>query len=131
MAMYLYLAPRVPLSWYSDPGYYQWGFWQRAGYQILTGFTTRWKYYFIWSLAEASMVLSGFGFSGWKDSEPIYSRATNVNILKVELATSAAELPVYWNISVSTWLRYCILSAVVDYRMDPGTDQESMHLLRL
>jgi hypothetical protein len=29
--------------------------------------------------------------------------------VKVELAKSGVELPMYWNISVSTWLRHCIL----------------------
>lgn len=110
MAVYVYLSPRVTLSWYDDPGYYEWGFWKRVGYQILTRFTTRWKYYFIWSLPEAAVILSGFGFSGWKDSKPLWDRAVNVNILQVELATSAAALPVYWNIHVSTWLRHCILT---------------------
>jgi lysophospholipid acyltransferase len=110
MGVFLYLSPKVPLSWFSDPGYYEWGLLRRIAYQIGSAFTTRWKYYFIWSLAEASMILSGLGFSGWKDSQPKWDRAINVQILQVELATSAATIPVYWNISVSTWLRHCILT---------------------
>ena len=59
-------------------------------------------------------MISGFGFSGWtkdpeKESEPKWTRAKNIDVLKVEFATSAAEIPKYWNIHVSVWLRYCIL----------------------
>ncbi|CAM6081531.1 unnamed protein product [Calypogeia fissa] len=120
MGVYVYLSPRAPLSWYSDPGYYKWGFWQRVGYQILTAFATRWKYYFIWSLAEASVILSGFGFSGWKDSKPKWDRAVNVDIVQVELATSAAALPVYWNIHVSTWLRHYVYERLIPKGKKPG-----------
>ena len=60
------------------------------------------------------MLISGFGFSGWtkdpeKESKPKWTRAKNIDVLNVEFATSAAEIPKYWNIHVSVWLRYCIL----------------------
>ena len=62
------------------------------------------------------MIISGFGFSGWtapdddKVEKPKWTRAKNVDIVKVEFAKSGVELPMYWNISVSTWLRHCMLS---------------------
>jgi lysophospholipid acyltransferase len=76
----------------------------------MSGFTARWKYYFIWSISEASIIISGLGFSGWTESsppKPRWDRAKNVDILGVELAKSAVELPLVWNIQVSTWLRHC------------------------
>lgn len=76
----------------------------------MSGFTARWKYYFIWSISEASIIISGLGFSGWTESsppKPRWDRAKNVDILGVEFVKSAVELPQYWNIQVSTWLRYC------------------------
>jgi len=36
-----------------------------------------------------------------------WDRAKNVDVLGVELAGSAVQLPLVWNIQVSTWLRYC------------------------
>eukprot|EP00250_Pteridium_aquilinum_P013631 c21467_g1_i1 orf=479-1855(-) len=108
MGIHTYLAPRVPVSRIFEPQYKEWGFWQRWGYQWLSGFTARWKYYFIWSISEVSVIISGFGFSGWSESQPPkpkWNRAKNVDILGVELAESSAVLPLVWNIHVSTWLR--------------------------
>lgn len=76
----------------------------------MAGFTARWKYYFIWSISEASIIISGLGFTGWTESsppKPRWDRAKNVDILGVEFAKSAVELPLVWNIQVSTWLRRC------------------------
>ncbi|KAM3225953.1 hypothetical protein ACQJBY_055074 [Aegilops geniculata] len=110
MGLYLYLSPMFPLSRFSEPLYYEWGFWHRLFFQYMSGFTARWKYYFIWSISEAAIIISGLGFTGWSDSSPPkakWDRAINVDILGVELAGSAAQLPLKWNIQVSTWLRYC------------------------
>ena len=113
MGLYTYLTPRFSVSRIFEPQYKSWGFWARLGYQWLAGFTVRWKYYFIWSLAETSVIISGFGFSGWSEScpgKPKWDRARNVDIIGVELAETSAVLPLVWNIHVSTWLRLCILS---------------------
>ena len=110
MGIYLNLSPSHPLSRFSEPIYQEWGFWRRLKYQYMSGFTARWKYYFIWSISEASVIISGFGFSGWSSSSPprpSWDRAKNVDIIGVELATSSVSLPLFWNIQVSTWLRHC------------------------
>jgi lysophospholipid acyltransferase len=110
MGLYLYLSPKFPLSRFSEPLYYEWGFWHRLFYQYMSGFTARWKYYFIWSISEASIIISGLGFTGWSESSPPkakWDRAKNVDVLGVELAGSSVQLPLVWNIQVSTWLRYC------------------------
>lgn len=110
MGLYVYLVPHFPLTIFTDPVYQEWGFWKRLGYQYMCGFTARWKYYFIWSISEAAVIISGLGFSGWTESsppKPKWDRAKNVDILGVELAKSAVTLPLVWNIQVSTWLRYC------------------------
>ncbi|GAU46999.1 hypothetical protein TSUD_186410, partial [Trifolium subterraneum] len=107
MGLYLNLVPYFPLSKFTDPSYHEWGFLKKLGYQYMSGFTARWKYYFIWSISEASIIISGLGFSGWTDSSPPkarWDRAKNVDILGVELAKSAVVIPAVWNIQVSTWL---------------------------
>jgi lysophospholipid acyltransferase len=123
MGLYLYLSPQFPLSRFSEPLYYEWGFWHRLFYQYMSGFTARWKYYFIWSLSEAAIIISGLGFSGWSDSSPPkakWDRAKNVDVLGVELATSAVQLPLMWNIQVSTWLRYYVYERLVQKGKKPG-----------
>eukprot|EP00268_Persea_americana_P027047 TRINITY_DN26559_c0_g1_i1.p1 TRINITY_DN26559_c0_g1~~TRINITY_DN26559_c0_g1_i1.p1 ORF type:complete len:466 (+),score=54.38 TRINITY_DN26559_c0_g1_i1:135-1532(+) len=116
MGMYLYLVPYFPLSRFTNPIYQEWGFWKRLGYQYMSGFTARWKYYFIWSISEASIIISGLGFSGWSDTappKPKWDRAKNVDVLGVEFAKSAVELPLMWNIQVSSWLRYYVYERLV------------------
>lgn len=110
MGLYLYLSPQYPLSKFTDPTYKEWGFLKKLSYQYMAGFTARWKYYFIWSISEASIIISGLGFSGWTNlPSPVarWERAKNVDVLGVEFAKSSVELPLVWNIQVSTWLRHC------------------------
>ncbi|XP_010255524.1 PREDICTED: lysophospholipid acyltransferase 1-like [Nelumbo nucifera] len=126
MVLYLYLVPRFPVSRFTDPIYHEWGFWKRLVYQYLCGFTTRWKYYYIWSISEASLIISGLGFSGWSDSSPsnpLWDRAKNIDIIGVELAKSAVELPLVWNIHVSTWLRHYVYERLVEKGKKPGFAQ--------
>ena len=123
MGIYLSLSPKYPLTRFSEPIYQEWSFWQRLYYQYMSGFSARWKYYFIWSISEAAIIISGLGFSGWSDSsppKPKWDRAKNVDILGVELATSAVQLPLVWNIQVSTWLRYYVYERLVQKGQKPG-----------
>ncbi|KAJ0105287.1 hypothetical protein Patl1_18679 [Pistacia atlantica] len=123
MALYLYLVPYHPLSRFTEPIYQEWGFWKRLSYQYTSGFTARWKYYFIWSISEAAMIISGLGFSGWTESsppKPKWDRAKNVDILGVELAKSSVELPLVWNIQVSTWLRHYVYERLIQIGQKPG-----------
>ncbi|KAK2356011.1 Lysophosphatidylcholine acyltransferase 1 [Trifolium repens] len=123
MGLYLNLVPYFPLSKFTDPSYHEWGFWKKLGYQYMSGFTARWKYYFIWSISEASIIISGLGFSGWTDSsppKPRWDRAKNVDILGVELAKSAVVIPAVWNIQVSTWLRHYVYERLIQSGKKPG-----------
>jgi lysophospholipid acyltransferase len=116
MGLYLYLVPHFPLSRFSDPEFQNWSFWHKLFYQYMSGFTARWKYYFIWSISEASVIISGLGFTGWSGSsppKPKWDRAKNVDVLGVELAKSSVQLPLVWNIQVSTWLRYYVYERLV------------------
>jgi len=114
VALFVFLVPRFPLSKFASVEYQKWGLWHRLEYMFLSAFTARWKYYFVWSITEIAVIISGFGFCGWttsddgKEMKPKWTRAKNVDIAKVEFVRSAVELPMYWNISVSTWLRHCM-----------------------
>ncbi|XP_022721323.1 lysophospholipid acyltransferase 1-like [Durio zibethinus] len=123
MALYVYLVPYHPLSRFTEPIYREWGFWRKLSYQYMSGFTARWKYYFIWSISEAAIIISGLGFSGWTESsppKPKWDRAKNVDILGVELAKSSVVLPLVWNIQVSTWLRYYVYERLITKGKKPG-----------
>lgn len=119
MGIYLFMVPRFPLAKFASLKYQKWGFWHRLKYMYLTAFSARWKYYFVWSISEVAVIISGLGFSGWTapDGDKVvkakWTRAKNVDILKVEFAKSGVELPMYWNISVSTWLRHYVYERLV------------------
>ncbi|XP_047338372.1 lysophospholipid acyltransferase 1-like [Impatiens glandulifera] len=123
LGLYMYLTPYFPLSRFLEPVYQEYSFLRRLSYQYMCGFTARWKYYFIWSISEASMVICGLGFSGWTNSESpkaLWDRAKNVDILGVEFAKTAAQLPLAWNIQVSTWLRHYVYERLVQKGKRPG-----------
>ncbi|PSS09786.1 Lysophospholipid acyltransferase [Actinidia chinensis var. chinensis] len=123
MGLHLYLVPQYPLSRFTETVYHEWGFWRRLGYQYMSGLTARWKYYFVWSISEAAVIISGLGFSGWTDSsppKPRWDRARNVDILGVEFAKTAAQIPLAWNIQVSTWLRNYVYERLIQKGKKPG-----------
>ena len=68
----------------------------------------RFKYYFAWAVSECALIGSGFCFNGWDDrGEAQWDRYCNTRIAKVELSTSAAELPAHWNTCTGNFLRRC------------------------
>ena len=102
-----------------------------------SGVTDRLKYYFAWAIAEAGLIASGFAYEGpvtpaasGRDSDgsavggasgrdgeppappsstaPTWERHTNAAFLGVELATSAAALPAFWNARTGAFLRHYV-----------------------
>nr|GMD96024.1 lysophospholipid acyltransferase 1-like [Ipomoea batatas] len=51
---------------------------------------------------------------------PRWDRAKNVDILGVELAKSSVQLPLVWNIQVSTWLRHYVYERLIIKGKKPG-----------
>ncbi|KAJ1921890.1 Lysophospholipid acyltransferase [Mycoemilia scoparia] len=64
--------------------------------------------YFSWNLlkSEGSCRLTGLGFDGFDDNQkPKWQSISNINIKKIEFATSQKEAVDSWNIGTNTWLR--------------------------
>lgn len=60
MGLYLVLYPHFSNAPSLSSGIHQhWSAWKTFGFLWMCGFTTRWKFYFIWSISEASLILSG------------------------------------------------------------------------
>ena len=97
----------------------------KVAYMHAMGFASRCKYYFVWLLADAACCAGGLGWSGYREATPAttngdskstkektkrlvatWERTCNVHPLGVELATSAAELPLTWNTATGAWLRH-------------------------
>ncbi|GJP32594.1 hypothetical protein CLOM_g17211 [Closterium sp. NIES-68] len=115
LALHHFLSQYFGPAMLFKPGFLDFSFAHKWGYLVMAGICYRSSYYFIWSVAEAAVILSGFGFSGWSDtfpSRPDWSRAENAHFIKVEITTSMAQMPAYWNMGVGTWLRTYVYDRV-------------------
>lgn len=64
------------------------------------------KYYFAWTLADAVNNAAGFGFSGVdKNGNFCWDLLSNLNIWKIETATSFKMYLANWNIQTAAWLK--------------------------
>jgi len=108
MAGYQVLADMGYLTYHSyDPAWiagksYVHLFWQMCVCMMCQ----RFKFYFIWKIAEGACILGGFGFSGYdKNGESLGYRATeNMDILGFILSTNVQVLSRCWNKGTQFWL---------------------------
>uniref|UniRef100_G3WVF9 Membrane bound O-acyltransferase domain containing 1 n=1 Tax=Sarcophilus harrisii TaxID=9305 RepID=G3WVF9_SARHA len=64
------------------------------------------KYYFAWTLADAVNNAAGYGFSGVdKNGNFCWNLLSNLNIWKIETATSFKMYIENWNIQTAIWLK--------------------------
>jgi lysophospholipid acyltransferase len=135
-ALHSLLMPLLPDSAFLNPGWVaSHGVPFKLVYMWCMAFASRCKYYFVWSWADVACRLGGLGWAGWqpKDTsggakkddaaatrmEPRWDRCRNVDILGVELATSAAELPQAWNTCTGAWLRHYCYERLLARRVPP------------
>ncbi|KAG7271603.1 hypothetical protein CRUP_000103, partial [Coryphaenoides rupestris] len=81
-------------------------FYAQVVYLYLSMLTTRPKYYFVWTLADAINNAAGFGFNGYDlDGSPRWDLISNLRIQNIELATSFKVFLDNWNIQTAHWLK--------------------------
>ncbi|XP_048107188.1 lysophospholipid acyltransferase 2b isoform X1 [Alosa alosa] len=81
-------------------------FYAQVVYLYLSMLTTRPKYYFVWTLADAINNAAGFGFNGYdSDGSARWDLISNLRILNIELATSFKMFLDNWNIQTAHWLK--------------------------
>ncbi|XP_069028615.1 lysophospholipid acyltransferase 2b isoform X2 [Embiotoca jacksoni] len=81
-------------------------FYAQVVYLYLSMLTTRPKYYFVWTLADAINNAAGFGFNGYDgDGSPRWDLISNLRILNIEFATSFKVFLDNWNIQTAHWLK--------------------------
>ncbi|XP_029195740.2 lysophospholipid acyltransferase 2-like isoform X1 [Acropora millepora] len=85
----------------------------RYAYAYISLAGIRMRYYFAYKLAEAVNNIAGFGFNGYDENgKATWNLMTNVNILKLEFATSMKEVLDNWNINTALWLRRIVYERV-------------------
>ncbi|XP_012676412.1 lysophospholipid acyltransferase 2b [Clupea harengus] len=81
-------------------------FYAQVVYLYLSMLTTRPKYYFVWTLADAINNAAGFGFNGYRsDGSARWDLISNLRIPNIELATSFKMFLDNWNIQTAHWLK--------------------------
>ncbi|KAL7627132.1 Lysophospholipid acyltransferase [Parahypoxylon ruwenzoriense] len=98
------------------------GFLRRVFAMHMVGFTTRMKYYGVWSMAEGSCILAGLGYNG---VDPLtgkvsWNRLQNINPWGVESAQNSRAYLENWNMNTNKWLRYYVYLRVTPRNRKPG-----------
>ena len=94
----------------------------RVWYLYMMNFTTRTKYYGVWTLTEGACILSGIGYRGLdpKTGKHNWDRLTNIRPLGVELGQNAHAYLGNWNCNTNHWLRNYIYLRVTPRGKKPG-----------
>lgn len=105
-----------------NDSYKQYGLLRRIWLLHMLGFTTRMKYYGVWSLTEGACILSGIGFKGVdpKTGKVDWNRLQNVKPLGIELAQNSHAYLGNWNINTNMWLRNYMYLRVTPKGKKPG-----------
>ncbi|KAM8977417.1 lysophospholipid acyltransferase 2-like [Pelodytes ibericus] len=101
LAAHLTLSERFLLSY--DPNRSLIGSYM---YIYLAAISRRPKYYFAWTMADAINNAAGFGFNGLsEDGTERWDLLSNLDIIKIETATSFKVFIDNWNIQTAIWLK--------------------------
>jgi lysophospholipid acyltransferase len=98
------------------------GFLKRVWYLQMLGFTTRLKFYGVWTLTEGACILSGMGYKGVdpKTGRVDWNRLQNVNPWGVETAQNSHAYLGNWNMNTNNWLRNYVYLRVTPKGKKPG-----------
>lgn len=114
-------------GWYNNElvlgdQFLQYGFLRRVWILEMLGFTSRLKYYGVWSLTEGACILSGMGYKGLdlKTSVPQWNRLQNVNPWGIESAQNSRAYLENWNMNTNNWLRNYMYLRVTPKGKKPG-----------
>lgn len=105
-----------------DDQYMQYSFPRRIWLLYALGFTSRLKYYGVWSLTEGACILSGMGFNGvdTQTGKLNWDRLNNVNPWGIETAQNSRGYLENWNKNTNNWLRNYVYLRVTPKGKKPG-----------
>lgn len=134
LAIYALYAPSWDFAALTVPsaagGFRDESFIWRAWFAVVASFMARTKYYGIWTLTNASCILSGLSYNGLAPltttggsdvaSRTRWNRCQNVDLLGVELAQNWKELLDHWNMNTNVWLRNNVYKRIAKPGRKPG-----------
>ena len=108
MLLYLRYQPTYSIAQHYQPGFIAvHSIAARTGLLLVSLLVERFKFYFVWKVAEGSAVLGGFGFEGYEAGtgrELGWRGAENIDIVGMETATSVQAFTRSWNKRTQGWL---------------------------
>ncbi|TPX50370.1 hypothetical protein SeMB42_g02257 [Synchytrium endobioticum] len=110
MSVYLACASRASYVYCTTDEFANSSLVYKFTYIFFAGIITRTKYYTAWSLSDGASTLTGFGYSGYNGDtgRHEWTRARNVDVLGLELASNVRGLLESWNIKTALWLRHAV-----------------------
>lgn len=122
LVAYLALSGRFNNDAVTSPEYIEQSLLRRIFGIYALGFTTRTKYYAVWTLTEGACILSGLGYNGMSPTTntPRWDRLENVNPLQIELAQNSRGYLEGWNKNTNFWLRNYVYLRVTPAGKKPG-----------
>ncbi|KAI5130354.1 Lysophospholipid Acyltransferase 1 [Manis pentadactyla] len=117
LLLFLTLTKTFPVTCLADDWFvHKANFLTRLFYLYVVMQASKPKYYFAWTLADAVNNAAGFGFSGVdKNGNFCWDLLSNLNIWKIETATSFKMYLENWNIQTATWLKRVCYERVPRY----------------
>ncbi|KAL4818213.1 MBOAT, membrane-bound O-acyltransferase family-domain-containing protein [Aspergillus spinulosporus] len=105
-----------------DPSFRNYSFLRRVWIVHALGFTTRAKYYGVWTLTEGACILSGMGYNGFdpKTGKVFWNRLQNIDPWKLETAQNSHAYLGNWNKNTNHWLRNYVYLRVTPKGKKPG-----------
>ncbi|XP_072250732.1 lysophospholipid acyltransferase 1 [Leuresthes tenuis] len=90
----------------------------RLTYAFFSIQAARPKFYFAWTLADAVNNAAGYGFLGMDESgKPSWDLISNLNIIRIETATSFKTFIDNWNIQTGIWLKIVCYDRAPKHRL--------------
>ncbi|KAG5287934.1 MBOAT family protein [Histoplasma ohiense] len=102
--------------------YLKYGLLRRVWILHMLGFTSRLKYYGVWSLTEGACILSGMGYNGFDPNtgKVSWNRLENVNPKGLETAPNPHAYLSSWNKNTNHWLKNYMYLRVTPRGKKPG-----------
>lgn len=104
LIVYLVLSSYFPASGLFNPTLRSAANFFGVPYITAFAFSARAKFYFTWSLVEASYVLLGLGFRRGSAGKPSWDRFENANPWIIETSANLKTTIGHWNVSTNSWL---------------------------
>ncbi|KAK5950457.1 Lysophospholipid acyltransferase [Knufia fluminis] len=120
--LYLQLSGLYYAGFVLEDKYWSYSFPRRVWYLYALGFTSRLKYYGVWTITEGGCIMTGLGYNGVdpKSGKAKWDRLSNVWPMGIESAQNAKGYLEHWNKNTNHWLRNYVYLRVTPKGQKPG-----------